>query len=172
MAKEQRRPGDFIIEVATRGQDVTSLFLFLFSSKKARDIAACLSISATILAEAGNTTNRNAEYFKDSFQSKFESLLAKFTNVYDKISAACEKVTSLKPSDNPVKPFQGPLEKLIWAFGMNEEEFSDFSEWFKECYEPSALLNTLVNLVVLQINAQRYVFIQDSKLIFSVAISH
>jgi hypothetical protein len=156
-----RQPGDFILEVASHGREVTTLLLLLFSSMRARDIATHISLSVTTLTEAGNAVNENAEYFKDNFQPKFKSILVKFSDKFEMIQAACEKASSWERGDLPTnaeRPRKGPYQKLIWAFGMAEDKFDNFIRSLDEFYKPANFLNFLVNLVVLQIHGQQYVF--------------
>lgn len=160
MAKA-RQPGDFILEVANHGREVTTLLLLLFSSMRAQDIAARVSLSVTTLTEAGNAVNGNAECFKDNFQPKFESILVKFSEKFDIIQAACEKASSWERGDlatNAERPRKGPYQKLIWAFGMAEDKLDNFIGSLDESYKPALFLNYLVDLIVLQIHGQQYVF--------------
>ncbi|KAG9240141.1 hypothetical protein BJ878DRAFT_579278 [Calycina marina] len=96
---EVRQPGNFILEIANRGQEATFLLLLLFPSTLAKDIAAHISLSITILTAAGNAVNENAYYFKDKFQPKFQCIIAKFAKKFEEIRAACENTNSWqKPS--------------------------------------------------------------------------
>ena len=161
MMAEARRPGEFILEFANRGQEVTTLLLRQFSSTQARDMAAHISIALATLTEAGHIVNKNSEYFKDNFQSTFHGILTKTAEKYDIICAACDKVATWKRSeskDDALKPPKGLFDRLIWAFGMTRNQFNEFSRSLDECYKPALILNYLVNLIVLQITGYQYVF--------------
>lgn len=155
---DARQPGSFILEIANRGQEVTSSLPLLFSSPEATAIANKISLSITTLAEAGTTVNKYADYFKDNFQSRLEKVLSKFAKVYEKIQAACDKASSWKwdsPNDDIEVCPKRPYEKLVWAFGMTVYDFDKFVRNLEEFHKPALLLNSMVKLVVLQVQGQQ-----------------
>ena len=164
---EARLPGDFIVDVANHGQELSSLLLLLFSSYEVRVVAVSIAASVTTLMDVGNEVNKNAQYFKENFRSKFENSLTTITEKYDIVRGACEKAASEKVSDSTdrtVNHSTRGFKKLMWAFGMTRSEFNQFSRSLRECYKPALLLRNIVNLVVLQIHGRQCVLTYGSNI--------
>jgi hypothetical protein len=163
------QPGAFLIEAADYGLKAASILTSFAPSKKSRDLASKLSISATVLSEVGKEVNKNASCFKDNFQKIFENVPIKCKEKYQKVLAALDKASSFtKMARDPIEGIvfvnipQKPWSRFLSELDMDKYDFVMFEESLDEAWQQALMLQYIVSLVVLQIRAQKYVPIPKS----------
>lgn len=155
-------PGAFLIEAADHGLKAASILTSFAPSKKSRDLASKLSISATVLSEVGKEVNKNASCFKDNFQKTFENVPIKCKEKYEKVLTALGKASSFTKRE-PVEGIvfvnipQKPWSRFLSELDMDRFDFLMFEESLDEAWQQALMLQYIVSLVVLQIRAQKYV---------------
>ncbi|KAH9217908.1 hypothetical protein DL95DRAFT_386042 [Leptodontidium sp. 2 PMI_412] len=159
---QKRCPGNFILDIASTGLGAAALVSRFSSGYRIKNIANSLSLSAGLLTEVARDVNKNEAFFKDNFAAKFQGALAKCKKEYEQIVAAVEKVHSWKKDDTdesakgPAKgPPKRPWKKLAWGLGMTDDELSDFEDELDESYEIAMMAQVIVQLIILQVNAQK-----------------
>jgi hypothetical protein len=156
------QPGGFLIEAADYGLKAASILTSFAPSKKSRDLASKLSISASVLSEVGKEVNKNASYFKDNFQKTFEHVPIKCKEKYEKVLAALDKASSFTKRE-PIEGIvfvnirQTPWSRFLSELDMDKYDFGLFRDSLDETWKQALMLQYIVSLVVLQIRAQRYV---------------
>lgn len=158
MMAQARCPGNFILDVANTGLGVTASLSRFGSGYRVKNVANSISLSATLLLEVGRDVNKNEAFFKDCFEVKFHSALAKCKKEYEQVVAAVEKVQSWKKDETDETkegPPKKPWKKLAWGLEMTDDEFSDFEDELDESYKIAMMAQVIVQLVILQVNAQK-----------------
>ncbi|KAK0117363.1 hypothetical protein ONS96_013194 [Cadophora gregata f. sp. sojae] len=154
----KRCPGNFILDIANTGIGVTASLSRFGSGYRVKNVANSISLSATLLIDVGRDVNKNEGYFKDNFEAKFHVALAKCKKEYEQVVAAIEKVQSWKKDETDETkegPPKKPWKKLAWGLGMTDDEFSDFEDELDESYKIAMMSQVVVQLVILQVNAQK-----------------
>ncbi|PVH69273.1 hypothetical protein DL98DRAFT_522295 [Cadophora sp. DSE1049] len=155
---QARCPGNFILDIANTGLGVTASLSRFGSGYRVKNVANSISLSATLLIEVGRDVNKNEAFFKDNFEAKFQGALAKCKKEYEQVVAAVEKVQSWKKDETDETkegPPKKPWKKLAWGLGMTDDEFSDFEDELDESYKIAMMAQVIVQLVILQVNAQK-----------------
>ncbi|CAL3973451.1 unnamed protein product [Diplocarpon coronariae] len=154
----KRQPGNFILEIGNMGLELTASLTCFGAGNRVRNLANSISLSATLLSEAGREVNNHAEIFKDNFQSKFEGALLKCKKEYEQCYAAIDKVNSWKKdeTDDTAKDIpKRPWKKLAWGLEMTDGEFSDYEDELEESFKVAMMAQVIVQLVILQVQARQ-----------------
>jgi hypothetical protein len=156
------QPGRFLIEAAEYGLKAASTLTSFAPSKKSRDLASKLSISATVLSEVGKEVNKNAGYFKDNFRKIFEHVPIQCKEKYEKALAALDKASSFTKRETIegivfVNIPQKPWSRFLSGLDMDKYDFELFQDSLDDAWKQALMLQYIVSLVVLQIRAQKYV---------------
>jgi len=161
----QTLPGAFILEAAEHGVKAAS-FLFSFSpSAKSKELAAKISLSASLLSETGKQVNSSAACFKENFQTTFEHVPMRCQEQYLKLLKALETASSFDKRDivaGTENAPQKPWKRLLAALNMDDDQFEEFQESLDECWLRGLMLQQIVSLIVLQIRAQKYAILSTS----------
>ncbi len=150
--------GGFILEAAECGLKAASLLSNFAPSVKSKDMAAKISLSATLLTEVGKEVNQNATCFKENFQSTFENFPRKCKQQYQQILTAVEKASSfptVHTGEGTETTAQKPWKRFLSALDMDKDKFKDFQESLNQSWERVLMLQRIVSLIVLQIRAQQ-----------------
>jgi hypothetical protein len=156
-------PGAFILGAADYGLKAASILTSFAPSRKSKDLASKLSISATVLSEVGKEVNKNASCFKENFQKTFEHVPMKCQEKYEKVLAALEKASSFTKREPPIEGIvivnipQTPWSRFLSELHMDKHAFRGFQESLDQAWLQALMLQYIVSLVVLQIRAQKYV---------------
>ena len=162
-------PGSFLMETASIGFTIVTSILNLGASRKLKDLAAEISLSASLLSEAGREVDQNSRYFSGTFESKFKIITEKCRTEYEKVRAALEAVQSY---DTPIpairnnvmyisdQPPSQPWKKLVWGLEKSQYDSSKVVEEIKGCSEQAWMINYVILLVVIQKHAQEWVKLQ------------
>jgi hypothetical protein len=152
--------GAFLLEAAELGQSVSVALSYFSTSVHLRNITLGISLSTALLTEAGNQVNTHP-FFTPAFRTKFEPAILKCKRNYETILAAVEKAASSKGGeeleDSETKVPKRPWKKFLWAMEMDEDAFEEFETAFSDSLTGVRMVQIVVQLVVLQVNAKEYV---------------
>jgi hypothetical protein len=149
-------PTAFIYEAANTGLAAVAALSSFSSDRRIKDLAATMSLSASLLSEIGRTVDGNEGYFKSDFVLRFEKLIDKCKKKYEMVLAGLEKANSWKKLDSAgaTEPAKKRWEKLQWALDMKADEIHEFEDSLNESYNQVSMLQSVVMLVILQMHAQ------------------
>lgn len=136
---------------ADAGASVANSLLFRCQNWRIKDLAATVSLSANLLAQAAATIAKHQSYFLDSFVEKFGSVATKCESDYLLIQGILRQLDQAEHGASvPTKPWK----RFLWAVSMEGADFDDLEESLEKSHAQALMLQAVVSLIVLQIQAQ------------------
>ncbi|CZT10074.1 hypothetical protein WAI453_006389 [Rhynchosporium graminicola] len=155
---ENRCPGNFILNIASTGLGVVASLSHFGYFYRIKCVANNISLSASILNEVGRGVNQHETLFKDNFEEKFSGALKKCKKEYEQVAAALDKIRSYKKNEINEETEgmpKSPLKKLMWGLDMTLSELNKFENELDQSRKIAFTAQTIVQLVILQVNAQK-----------------
>ncbi|RDW88055.1 hypothetical protein BP6252_00087 [Coleophoma cylindrospora] len=136
---------------ADTGSSVVNGLLSLGLNWRIKELAATVSLSANLLSQAAATISKHRSYFLDTFDEKFECVATKCESDYLTIKNILRQLDSAESGTAiPTKPWK----RFLWAVSEQGADMSDLEESLEKSHVQALMLQAVVSLIVLQIQAQ------------------
>ncbi|EHL02649.1 hypothetical protein M7I_1157 [Glarea lozoyensis 74030] len=157
------QPGTFLFSTADLGNTlVTSLFARTDPAADLYDLVEAISTCTSLFMESGKRMNIHHEYFKPSFQTTFDPVVAQVRECFSDLKLALEIIDLYKCGKQSFgvkggilwKPSSGLRERVLWALELKKGDWSVVEERVEGCFGKAWMLSQLVSLVIVQKTAQ------------------